>query len=66
MNKNQIIKTIKENIELYENEAKLSAQKLGTFSIKTAEQIKGELSFYNDMTSRAYALKLLLEQIEEE
>ena len=61
-----IIKTIKESKELYLTHAISAKEKLKKrLDYSTAQQVAEETIYIQDMESRAYALILLLEEIEE-
>ena len=64
--KKQILNYIHESLELYSKHAKYSREKLQkNMNDMTGQQIMIENLFIADMESRAYAMKLLLEDIEE-
>ena len=66
MTKKEIIQLIKDTKDLYFNELNLAKKKLSKrLDDLTSHQIECELSYTRDMESRAYALMLLLEEIEE-
>ena len=66
MTKEQVIKLIKDQQSLYLGEARISRDKIANrMKSATAQQIMQETIFMQDMESRAYAMKLLLEDIED-
>ena len=67
MTTEKIINTIKESREMYLHHAKHSREVLSNkMQLMTGQQIQQEMLFITDMESRAYALKLLLEELEVE
>ena len=63
----QIITTIKENKERYLNQCAISKAKLiSQVKEMTSSQIQQEMIYIADMESRAYAMFLLLEELEVE
>ena len=64
--KEKIIQLIKESKETYLLHCSNARKKLAkNYDQMTAQQIAGETIFIQDMESRAYALSLLLEEIDE-
>ena len=63
----EIIQKIKDQKELYIHEVEMARKRLKKHEDDmTAQQISQEVIFIQDMESRAYAMSLLLEEIEEE
>ena len=66
MTKKEIIQLIKDTKDSYFNELNLAKKELSKrLDDLTSHQIVCELNYIRDMVSRAYALMLLLEEIEE-
>ena len=66
MTNEKILKTIKETRQLYLNEKNLAVTKLSKeLSNLTSSQVQQEMIFIADMESRAYALTLLIEDLED-
>ena len=62
---NKIIEVIKESRRLYLNHAQFAREKLSKkMNNLTAQQVQTEMMYIADMESRAYALSLLLEELE--
>ena len=67
MNKEEIINLIKNTRSQYLIELEHARERLHKrFEDLTSHQIEAEMEFIRDMESRAYALQLLLEEIEEQ
>ena len=67
MNKEEIINLIKNTRTQYLIEMEHAREKLHKkFDDYTTHQMMSQLEFIGDMESRAYALQLLLEEIEEQ
>ena len=63
----EIILKIKAQKELYIHEVEMARKRLKRHEDElTAQQISQEIIFIQDMESRAYAMTLLLEEIEED
>lgn len=66
MNKEKIIQLIRSHLERYERQVNFSKEKMKRhIYFSTSQQIAQENIFILDMESRAYALVLLLEELEE-
>ena len=66
MEKEKFIELVKAQQELYLHESQKARERMNKYiNEMTAQQIAQEVIFIQDMESRSYAMKLLIEDLEE-